>query len=609
MPIIATAGHVDHGKSTLVEALTGRDPDRWAEEKTRGLTIDLGFAWTRLGDEDVGFVDVPGHERFIKNMLAGVGAVDVALFVVAADEGWMPQSEEHAAVLDLLDVRTGIVALTRADLVDDETIELAALEIEDRVAGTSLVGWPIVPTAAPDGRGIEELKAALANALEQAGPPRNEDRPRLWVDRAFTIAGAGTVVTGTLVGGAVHKGDELTMWPPGSPTRVRGLQSHERDVDEIAPGTRAALNLAGADRSTIARGAMLGRAGDFRATDQFLADLRPVRTLEGELTDRGAYHLHVGSGGWPVRLRVLTGDDAAPVTALVRAPAQIPLVMGDRFVMREVGRKAVVAGGRVLDPHPGTLDRSSAAVSAGSLRAVLDDPPGRRADVLLDRRGIARLDDLARDTGGGRPSAALIAEGIAVAPAAASTHEAGAVAAVRAFQDANPLRPGVPKASLATTLGLPVAVLEVVVAESRALVDDGPTVHTTDFAPAWGDDQEAAWQAARETLERSGLAVPRASGLGLDEETFHMLLRTGRLVRVGEDLVYLPAQLEEITAGLDALPDGFTVAEFRDAYGMTRRHAVPLLEWLDREGWTSRRGDVRTVRRRPSPAPDDARPR
>ncbi len=543
-------------------------------------------------------------------MLAGVGAVDVALFVVAADEGWMPQSEEHAAVLDLLEVGTGVVALTRADLVDEETLELAELEIEDRVAGTSLQGWPVVPTAAPAGGGIDELRTALTIAVDRAGPPRDEGRPRLWVDRAFTITGAGTVVTGTLVGGAVRRGDELTLWPPGSPTRVRGLQSHERDVDEVAPGTRAALNLAGAGRSAIARGAMLGRAGDFRATDAFLADLRPVRTLDGELTDRGAYHLHVGSGGWPVRLRVLAGgDDAAPATALVRAPAQIPLVMGDRFVLREVGRKAVVAGGRVLDPHPRAVAGSAVAVTAASLRAVLDAPPERRADVLLDRRGITRLDDLARDTGGGRPTAAMMADEIAVAPAAAATHEAAALTAVRSFQEANPLRPGMPKASLATTLDLVVAVLEVIVAASESLVDDGATIRTTDFAPAWGDDEDAAWQAAREALEGSGLAVPRASALGLDEETFHMLVRTGRLVRVGEDLVYLPAQLDEIVAGLDALGDGFTVAEFRDAFGMTRRQAVPLLEWLDREGWTSRRGDVRTVRKRPSPAPDDARPR
>ena len=248
MPIIGTAGHVDHGKSTLVQALTGRDPDRWAEEKERGLTIDLGFAWSRLDDEVVGFVDVPGHERFVKNMLAGVGGLDVALFVVAADEGWMPQSEEHLTVLDLLDVRHGVIALTRIDLADEDLIELSTIDIAEHVESTVAESWPVIEVSAVAETGIEELVEALVAALAAAGPPRDLGRPRMWIDRAFAISGAGVVVTGTLVDGAVSVGDHLQCFP-GGPVRLRGLQSHETDRETIGPGTRTAANLVGIVRT------------------------------------------------------------------------------------------------------------------------------------------------------------------------------------------------------------------------------------------------------------------------------------------------------------------------------------------------------------------------
>lgn len=341
MPIIATAGHVDHGKSTLIEALTGRDPDRWAEEKERGLTIDLGFAWQQIGGFDVGFVDVPGHERFIKNMLAGVGAIDVALFVVAADEGWMPQSEEHFSVLDLLDTRHGVIAITRSDLADADTLDLVELEIIEKVEHTALAEWPIVRVSAVAGTGITELVMALAAELTDAGEPADNARPRLWIDRVFRITGAGMVVTGTLSGGTLATGQEMMLWPASQPVRVRGMQHHDAPVDNLLPGTRAALNVTGAE--TAARGMMLGRTDAFATTSAFLATLRQVRSLDEDLTARGAYHLHVGSGSWPVRLRMLDTD-----ACMIRSNEAIPLQVGDRFILRETGRKAVVAGGSTL---------------------------------------------------------------------------------------------------------------------------------------------------------------------------------------------------------------------------------------------------------------------
>ena len=599
MPIVGTAGHVDHGKSTLVQALTGRDPDRWDEEKQRGLTIDLGFAWTELRPGlTAGFVDVPGHERFMKNMLAGVGALDVALFVIAADELWMPQTEEHLSVLDLLDVRHGVIALTRADLVDDDTLELGQLEIPDRVEGTTLEGWPIVIVSAVTGAGLEELRSALGGALDRAGPPLDEARPRLWVDRSFVITGAGVVVTGTLTGGKVRRGETLQLFPGGHSVRVRGLQSHEREVDVAEPGSRTALNLAGIERREIERGALVAAAGQARDTGEFLADVRTVRGFDEDLTARGAFHLHVGSGVWPMRLRPVSADSIAGTgTALITPDRPIPVRMGDRFIVREVGRRAVVAGGWILDAAPRGRLAQVASTVAG-LRSALEQTPDGRAEALLEARGIAVLQDLEIDSGGGTPSHGVFAGGSAATEATATALAEAVEETARSYQKANPLRAGAPKATLSTGLQLSSGMLEALLEINDVLVDEGATVRTTDFSGALSVGDAAAWEQAKGLLE-ADLAVPRASLLGLEQELLHALARTGDLVRVSDDLVYLPAQLDVVVEALPNLGDEFTVAEFRDALSVSRRHAVPLLEWLDAGGWTVRRGDVRSVRKQP----------
>ena len=608
MPIVGTAGHVDHGKSTLVLRLTGRDPDRWPEEKARGLTIDLGFAWASVGSHSVGFVDVPGHERFMKNMLAGVGAIDVALFVVAADEGWMPQTEEHHAVLELLGIRHGVIALTRVDITDDDVVELAELEIADRIAGTGMEPWPIVRVSAITGRGIDDLVAALDAELSAAGEPDDAGRPKLWVDRSFVIPGAGTVVTGTLAGGAVARGDELAMWPRGTAVRVRSIQSHEEEVDSVGPGNRTALNLAGVDRLDVERGTMLARPGQFRTTRAVIADLRAVRGLGGEVGDRGAYHVHVGSGSWPARLRLLTAETLEnPGAALLQLTGEVPLAVGDRLILRETGRRAVVAGGTVIDPHPGPVHMGALRAAVPRLRAAAADDAAAQATTLLRIRGTASMAELATDTGGGAPNEALIAGGTALSIEKAEDAAARMAVAVAGFHAANPLRAGMPKAALASQLGLPPAIVDALVASAAGLVDDGSTVRSTSFGGGWDDRHEAALGDAAKALRADGLAVPRARDLGMDEETMHAALRRERLVRVADDLVYLPEQIEEIRGHLEGLPDGFTVAEFRDALGVSRRHAVPLLEWLDRTGWTSRQGDLRRLRRQPGRGSDGAR--
>jgi selenocysteine-specific elongation factor len=607
MPIIGTAGHVDHGKSTLVEALTGRDPDRWAEEKARGLTIDLGFAWTRLGDQlDVGFVDVPGHERFIKNMLAGVGALDVALFVVAADAGWMPQSEEHLAILDLLEVRHGVIAVTRIDLVDEDLAELAVLDVDDRITGTGLADWPIVPVSVVTGEGLDALRDALATALAAAGPPVDTGRPRLWIDRSFVISGAGIVVTGTLTGGSLHRDAAVTVWPGDRRLRIRGLQSHEHELTEAAPGTRTAVNLAGVDATGVTRGNLLTLPDAHAPTSRVLVDLRLVRAADAPITSRGAFHLHAGTGAWPVEARVVEGheiDDTG--AALLTLSDGLPFEIGDRVILREVGRRAVVAGGRVLDPSPrGRL--ADVQRSLPSLREIVDAPPDRRAAALLDLRGTESIDVLAAHTGGGAAPAGIRSAGTLVSAGSATNLLERAEAFVRSFQASSPLRPGMPKPELASSLDVEPALLEALIESQTLLVDSGGAIRTSDFVGGWGSEQEAEWMRIQQTLRGDGLAVRRASQLAVDRETFHALLRDERLVRIADDLVYLPEQIDAILDGLTDLHDGFTIAEFRDALALSRRHAVPLLEWLDARGWTSRRGDVRTVRRRREPGSSDA---
>ena len=599
MPVVGTAGHVDHGKSTLVRALTGRDPDRWDEEKRRGLTIDLGFAWTTLADgTEISFVDVPGHERFIKNMLAGSEAIDVALFVVAADEGWMPQSEEHLAVLDLLGVSTGVVAITKSDRVDDELMEFVMLEVEEKLAGTSLAGPPAIAVSPMSGQGMDDLRAALEAAVRAAGPQLVDvGRPRLWVDRSFTITGAGTVVTGTLLDGPLATGDQLEIWPGRLGARVRGLQSHEKDHSRVEPHNRVAVNLVGLERTEVTRGAMLGRPGEWDPTETVLVQIETARYLDDPLTNRGAYHLHLGSGAWPVRLRLVEDAElAGSGPAILQLSQSLPLKAGDRFILREVGRRAVVGGGRVLDPHPASrIPEVRPTVQV--LQGVVAAEAGDRATVLLQVRGRDLLARLSADSGGGTPKQSVIAGPLALSQESAAALSTSAEKAVGAFHRDNPLRPGMPKASLASLLEIDPVVLDVLVDTSLRLRDDGASVAIEGFGGKLTTAQESAWEEVRTALLGAGLAVPRIKELAIDRELLHALVREGRVVRIGDELVYLPEQIEEIIQRLAGLPDRFTVADFRDAYGFSRKYAVPLLEYLDGRRVTIRDGDYRTVNR------------
>ena len=348
MRVVATAGHVDHGKSSLVLALTGTDPDRWAEEKRRGLTIDLGFAHTTLPNgEAISIVDVPGHVRFLRNMLAGVGAVDACVFVVAATEGWKPQSEEHLRILDLLGLRTGVVALTKTDLVDDDWRELQTLDVRDHLAGTFLADAPVVPVSVVTGSGLELLRTELGSLVERTAGAADHGRPRLWVDRSFAAKGAGTVVTGTLTGGSLHIDDEVLVEPGARRARVRSIESHHERLDVIGPGSRVALNLSGIDHTQAQRGDVVVLPGQWPATTTADVEVLPI---EGARTPtRGRLAAHIGSGDHPVDWRVL---DAEGRFARLRLDTALPIAPGDRVVVRSTGRRATVCGARVLDVQP-----------------------------------------------------------------------------------------------------------------------------------------------------------------------------------------------------------------------------------------------------------------
>ena len=563
MHVVATAGHVDHGKSTLVEALTGTDPDRFAEEKARGLTIDLGFATTTLpSGAALSLVDVPGHVRFIKNMLAGVGAVDACLFVVAATEGWKPQSEEHLRILELLGVRHGVVALTKVGPADDDLVDLARLEVEERVAGTFLEGAPVVDTDAPTGVGLENLRAALDDLLAATPTAADHGRPRLWIDRAFSARGAGTVVTGTLTGGRLHTDDELAVHPAGSPVRVRALQNHHAERDELPPGSRCAVNLVGVAHDEVVRGHVLVRSDQWHHTTVVDASLRVLDRLDHPVSRRGAHVVYLGSGEYPVRMRILGPDALDPGTegaVRIHLPEPLPLLPGDRFVLRESGRAETVGGGEVLDVDP--MERASRA------------RPDRSVDRVVRERGWVPVDELERLTGERREPDL---DRWVVDP----------VVLHRTLEDLrNALADAGPR-------GLDLVGLGELARAAVVLLDDAG-VEAGRLVPAGVADPLADHPFVA-ALAASPFVPPPPDGV--DRGDLRELVRRGDVVEV--EGIFFASSAVDAAARLAARlladhPEGFTVSTFREEAGNTRKHAMPLLARLDATGMTRRRGDLR----------------
>jgi selenocysteine-specific elongation factor len=560
--VVSTAGHVDHGKSTLVRVLTGTDPDRFAEEKERGLTIDLGFASTQLPSGKVlSLVDVPGHVRFLKNMLAGVGAVDACLFVVDANEGWKPQTEEHLRILDLLGVRHGIVALTKIGLADDDLIELAMLDVEDRVVGTFLEGAPVIPVDSIDGTGLDELRAALDELLAATPDAIDRGTPRLWIDRAFSAKGSGTVVTGTLTGGRIRVDDELDLLPQGKSVRVRALQSLHAQRTKVGPGNRTAINLTGISHDEVRRGDVLVRAGEWHQTTVFDGALTVLDSLDHDVSRRGAHLLYMGAGEHAVRIRILGPAIAPGAKGNIRVylPVALPLLPGDRFVLRESGRSETIGGGEILDVDP----RTKAA----------DASPDRSVDRVIAERGWVTTDELLLLTGERRdPDVGMWV----VDPSELQL----AIESLRSRVDD------------AGALGLDTATLR---EQERATLG-----LLTDIVVGGGRATRAS--AADPLLEHPYVVALRAGGFappdpdGVDREELRELVRRGEVIV--EDGVYFDPRVIDDAAQLLAemlveKPDGVTVSEVRQRMGNTRKHAMPLIARLDAGGITRRRDNVR----------------
>ncbi|WP_433360972.1 selenocysteine-specific translation elongation factor [Actinoplanes sp. CA-142083] len=577
MHVLATAGHVDHGKSTLVRALTGMEPDRWAEERRRGMTIDLGFAWTTTpNNETVAFVDVPGHERFVPNMLAGVGPVPAALVIVAADEGWMPQSAEHLAALNALDVRHGLLVVTRADLADPAA---ATAQARAKLAGTTLSGAESVAVSAPTGEGLDDLRAAIDRLVAKLPTPQSETPVRLWIDRAFTIKGAGTVVTGTLGAGAVRVGDEFRL---GDETvRVRGLQTLGEPQTEVTAVSRVAINLRGTDKDRAARGNALLTPGLFRLTD--LIDVRihgdPAKELPATLT------LHIGSAAVPARVRPL-----GPDTARLRLSHPLPLRLGDRALLRDPGRRHIAGGVTVLDVAPPGLSRRGAAAARAAELAGETGTPDLAAE--LRRRHLIRRDDL---TTMGVPidRAPLAGEWFAD-PTHWAALEERLPQVVALYKSEHPLEPGIPLEALRHRMELPDrALVEALVKPPLAIRSGRVTVAGQEGIPA--ELQNAVDKAF---AGKGPFTAPEAydlAGHGLGARQLAAAVRAGLLVQLAPNVVLKAGAPEHAAKELRKLSQPFTLSEARKALDTTRRVAVPLLEFLDRKGLTARQEDDRRI--------------
>ncbi len=657
MKVIGTAGHVDHGKSTLVLALTGIDPDRLAEEKAREMTIDLGFAWLTLPNgETAGVIDVPGHIDFIKNMLAGVGGIDAALFVIAADEGVMPQTREHLAILDLLQVPAGVVALTKVDLVqnDPDWLELVQADVAEALEGTVLAHAPILPVSARAGRGLDNLKATLAEVLHQLPERRDVGKPRLPVDRSFSVAGFGTVVTGTLSDGALEVGQEVELVPSGQRARVRGLQTHKQKIERALPGSRVAVNLSGVSKEQVPRGEVIALPGTLRPTVLVDVRLRMVRDLAKPLEHNQPVDFYCGAAEVEARTRLLGAESlGAGETGWVQLRLASPAAVqqGDRFILRQASPSRTLGGGTVVNPNPGRRWRRFRPEVLAMLHALESgDPPGvflqtlRRAEPAtfsqvqaassLDKRSaFEAFFQLARDKqivvvdgDWHMPSTVQLESTAEEELAAVKRRVAGVQSLVTAeswvdlqrrlqetlaaFHRLAPLRVGMPREELKSRLqgkrpSWPPRFFNDLVARAVAeglVKDEGSVVRLAGHESRLSPKQQAQVDRLLAAFAAAPYAPPSVteSVAAVGEDVLQWLVDRGRLVRVGEDVVFTAdayeAMLQRILAHLHE-QGKITVAQVRDMFGTSRKYALALMEYLDAKHITRRVGDERVLRR------------
>ena len=636
--ILGTAGHIDHGKTSLVKALTGIDPDRLEEEKRRGITIDLGFAHMDLPDAHgetlrLGFVDVPGHERFVRNMLAGVGGIDVVLLVIAADESIKPQTREHFDILRLLGVRRGITVLTKCDAVDAETLDVARLEVEEFLRGTFLEtpASPIVAVSARTGQGIAELTREIVQVAARVASRNAAALPRLPVDRVFSMKGFGTVVTGTLLGGTIRPEDELELHPGAQRVRVRGVQVHGDTTTEAVAGQRTALNLAGVNKDQLARGAMLTLPGALSTTTR-MDVLLTMLPGAPPLKKRTRVHFHAHTMEMLVEARLLDFELQAtpaieqqqpgpdhPVFARIKLPAPSLLVPGDRFILRQSSPVVTIGGGLVLDAAPpAKLPRSP-----DFLRAMASGDADRVLQMRVTRRGHAgiSLSQLVSETGWTQNQIAshltaalhhatlLRAGDLWVSASHVSALQSAMLRTTEGFQQKNPLVRGIAREELRGKVNAPEAVFEIALASLRQqqkIETDGELVRLPGRGVVMKDEEAESQRTIEDVFAAAGLKVPALNqvlaSLKIDkaraQKIVTLLLRDKVLVRVSAELVFhcgaLLALRQQLATHKTTSPN-IDVAAFKDMTGVSRKFAIPLLEYLDRERVTRRVGDLREI--------------
>ena len=621
MYVIGTAGHVDHGKSTLVKAMTDIDPDRFPEEKAREMTIDLGFAWMTLpSGRDVSIVDVPGHERFIKNMLAGVGAIDLALLIVAADESVMPQTREHLAILDILQITRGLVVITKTDLVDEELIELVKAEVEDTLRGTSFEGCPMIGVSAYTGEGINDLKSNIDIILDKTDVRKDLGRPRLPIDRCFTISGFGTVVTGTLIDGTLTVGQEIELAGSGQRARVRGLQSHKTKVDATDPGVRLAVNLSGLSKNEVERGEILTIPGWLKPTRRLDARLRMVKNAPHPLKHNQGVTFHLFTSEASARIRLLDANGLVAgqegwVQILLEEP--LPVVKGDFFVIRS--SEDTLGGGQIVDPNP---RRRYRRFDDDVVERMMTLDQGSGEDIIIsvaeqwgpcDLTALSQRSNLSREEVSYRVAELtedghLISLGNFSNDGDAVVYSAQGWAVIRSkitsalqlYHTQYPLRQGVPTQEIRSRLDLSQPVYQralVKLVEEGVVVDERQSLrlpdHEISLTPKM--DQEASEYL--DSLRKNPYSPP--SDQKINPELLGVLVDQDKVVRVGDGVIFDAVVYREMTGRIvQHLKDhgNITVAEARTMFNTSRKYILPLLEHMDQQQITRRTGDERILR-------------
>jgi len=633
--VIGTAGHVDHGKSTLVHALTGIDPDRLQEEKEREMTIDLGFAWLDLpGDQQVGVVDVPGHKDFIKNMLAGIGGIDAAIFVIAADEGVMPQTREHLEILDLLQVEAGVIALTKTDLVDDpEWFDLVTADIMEHMEGTCLENAPIIQVSARTGDGVPDLKQALAELLQTSPLRADHGRARLPVDRIFTIAGFGTIVTGTLIDGALRVGDGVEIQPGGRKARIRGIQTHKQKQDRALPGNRVAINLTGVSVDELQRGDVVASPGVVWGTKMVDASLRYLASAPVPLKHNMQVDVFTGAAEMPAKVRLLDREIAQPgedcwVQFRLEKPAAVR--KGDRFIVRLASPSVTIGGGIIVDPHPRRRHRRMRPEVIEKLETLAYGTPTELLVQALQAEEPCTWAELAkRSTLSDDETASALDEALqngdililsaepappqerALAPSTYLVSRGGWARISTRIEEllANyhrqyPLRQGMPREELKSRLQLSGKAFNQLIssADARELLKESDSfVRAPDFSVIFSDAQQQRIDQVLSQFRQHPYTPPAIGEINqmLNDEILNACFEQGFLIKLSEEIAYLPETYVEmrdkIIAHIQA-EGAITIAGVRDLFGTSRRYSLALMGYLDQQGITRRVGDERVLR-------------